>query len=164
MANNTKSSVLTRLLLLALFGSGIATYVFWPEIGDVARGISDDQKPIERNRKNNETQFFSMKLLAEDALVNLPVIEDLRVDKTSSTDDVLISFTMVCDRGNCLYPALRVFLFDGSGKVTRSIPVQSEDYQHGSKLTRETISLRIQLRPLERSYTVEAVQGHGAVK
>lgn len=81
-------------------------------------------------------------------------IAELQANKHTN-QSIDITFLLTNQGGNNAYPALHLCLFDKSGKVTRCLNIKHDQYPHGTKLTKERITLNVPLLHGETAFDIK---------
>lgn len=81
-------------------------------------------------------------------------ITELQANKQTN-QSIDIAFLLTNQGGDNAYPALRVYLFDKSGKATRRLEISYDQYAHGTTLKKERINLSVPLLAGETAFDVK---------
>lgn len=146
---------LIRLAIVAV----TLLFVFWVDLSEMLTTLM--QSTMKTNVAQARLPMGSTNMIAGFRIgegkgndVSKVVVSDLR-GFAGKNGAVTGAFQLINSGVGVDFPGLRVHLKDGNGRTVRIITFGPNDYQHGSVFTRESVSLEMQLRQPEQSYTVE---------
>lgn len=149
-------------LPLAALGLGLGC-LFWPELSDTWSAALDGLQP-------EAPQWAQLPMAESAAIVGfrqgagpaVPTGPRTRAlqSRRQADGSVELRFALSGPLQEGGYPSLRIYLFDGSQRLLRTLVLSNHQYAHGNGLElahgSEAIALRLPLRPGEAGYTVQA--------
>lgn len=145
-------TILKNIVLGIIVTTILTCILFWHEIKTslshtVSSTFSDSPAC------SNESVIYDIYLPLENNLHRI-FITELQANKQTN-QSIDITFLLNNQGGNNAYPALHIYLFDKNGQTTRHLDLSHDQYTHGTKLTKERITLNVPLLHGETAFDIK---------